>query len=87
MTQAYLGVDINKAKFYVALQEEKRHNQAKIKVFPHNLSGFEQLRQWLQHHASQSWGNCWRTPAMQQKLIGRSCESARGLTRDKVLQL
>jgi transposase len=43
MPQAYLGIDISKAKFHVALQlEEKRHNQAKIKVFPNNLSGFEQ---------------------------------------------
>jgi hypothetical protein len=45
MPQAYLGIDISKAKFHVALQlEEKRHNQAKIKVFPNNLSGFEQLQ-------------------------------------------
>ncbi|MBW4441997.1 MAG: IS110 family transposase [Plectolyngbya sp. WJT66-NPBG17] len=51
MPQAYLGIDISKAKFHVALQlEEKRHNQAKIKVFPNNLSGFEQLQQWLQQH-------------------------------------
>ncbi|MCY6490282.1 IS110 family transposase [Leptolyngbya sp. GGD] len=49
MPQACLGIDISKVKFHVALQaEEKRQNKPKIKVFPNNLGGFEQLQRWLQ---------------------------------------
>jgi transposase len=49
MTQAYLGIDISKAKFHVALlSEEKRQNKPKIKVFANHVEGFEALQQWLQ---------------------------------------
>ena len=45
MPEAYLGIDISKAKFHAALQiEAKRQNKPKIKVFANNLSGFEQLQ-------------------------------------------
>jgi transposase len=51
MPQAYLGIDISKAKFHVALQlEEKRQNKPKIKVFSNSLSGFEALQGWLTQH-------------------------------------
>lgn len=51
MTKAYLGIDISKTKFHVALQfEEKPQNKPKIKVFANNLNGFEQLQQWLRQH-------------------------------------
>lgn len=49
MEQSYLGIDISKSKFHVALQvHEKQHNKPKLKVFANNQSGFEQLAQWLQ---------------------------------------
>lgn len=49
MSQSYLGIDISKSKFHVALQaHEKQHKKPKLKVFENNPRGFEELAQWLQ---------------------------------------
>ncbi len=53
MTQSYLGIDMSKGKFHVALQlQSKPENKPKLKVFKNDMSGFEQLQQWLKQQGA-----------------------------------
>jgi transposase len=51
----YLGIDISKDKFDVALLTG---GKGKHKVFKNNLAGFERLTQWLQSHCVHSTHAC-----------------------------
>jgi len=53
MTQfQFIGVDIAKAKFDVALLTDKHPQQA---VFDNNLAGFKLFLKWLKKHSQQPW--------------------------------
>ncbi len=53
MSQSYLGIDISKSKFHVALQAQgKTENKPKLKVFKNDGTGFEQLEQWLKQQGA-----------------------------------
>jgi transposase len=51
----YLGIDISKDKFDVALLSS---GKGKHKVFKNNLAGFERLTQWLESHGVHSKHAC-----------------------------
>lgn len=42
--KAYLGIDVAKSKFDVALLQ---NNKYKFKIFKNNIKGFEELYIWL----------------------------------------
>lgn len=53
MSQSYLGIDISKSKFHVALQvESKSGNKPKLKVFKNDANGFDELQQWLKQQGA-----------------------------------
>lgn len=59
MNQSYVGIDISKQKFHVALQlGDKPTQKPKVKVFKNDVSGFEQLQEWLERHGAGSVHAC-----------------------------
>lgn len=59
MSQSYLGIDISKSKFHVALYVQgKAKNKPKLKVLKNDVSGFEQLQQWLKQQGASTVHAC-----------------------------
>jgi transposase len=59
MNLSYLGIDISKSKFHVALQiAGKAKNKPKLKVFNNDPGGFEQLERWLGQQGVESVHAC-----------------------------
>jgi transposase len=78
MDRAYLGIDISKAKFHVALQlsGSKAKNAPKQKVFANSQTGCEQLLKWLEQQAVTLLWACLEATSIYGELVAQTLYEA-----------